>query len=64
MASTLEHLRSHVFGASAKRMRKVVLHHLGKTKISKSDVPFVVENDILWFEISVDHTSVMQCLYC
>ena len=64
IATSIEDFRGQVLRRPAECIGGVVLLHiqLAKTEVAECDVSSVVEKNVFWLQISVDHVELMQVL--
>ena len=56
----LQHLRSEVLGSAAHGPGPPTSHHFGDAEIDQADVAALVEENILWLDVSVDDIALVQ----
>ena len=61
-----EHFRSHIFWGAAERESECVFLHFGpgEAEVSQFDVPLLVNENVLGFNVTVDDIILMQMMDC
>ena len=59
-----KHLRGDVLRGAAERVRPVLMHELGETKVGDLNVALVIEQDVLRLHILVVYTLLVQVRKC
>lgn len=62
MVHFADNFRCHVPGRTASLLRVIDLPSAGHPKISKTEIPRLLEYDIFWLQVAVDDISRMNVL--